>query len=171
MQENKMLPKNMISHVEPLPKNMKDSKVMEEYNKFKNLYGNDYVKSIIWTQEQAKEKLNELGVKPNSTFFELYLNSFYDPDNIKLDQLYGLSEIYEDYKNPFWADKYPNITDRYLQISSIEGEHSYFYDKETDAVYSVDWGEMDDFMAGKLEPQWKSFYDFLEWYYCEDEDA
>jgi hypothetical protein len=37
-------------------------------------------------------------------------------------------------------------------ISSIEGESSYFYDKKIDAVYEVDWGEMDDFMAGRLKP-------------------
>jgi hypothetical protein len=112
-----------------------------------------------------------MGVKKNTAFYEFFINYAEESFNEEADLLYGLDEIYEDYKNPFWADKYPNITDRYLQISSIEGEHSYFYDKETDAVYSVDWGEMDDLIAGKLEPQWKSFYDFLEWYYCEDEEA
>jgi hypothetical protein len=55
-----------------------------------------------------------------------------------------------------------------LQISSIEGEGSYFYDKKTDAVYDVDWGDMDDFMAGRLKPIFTSFYDFLEWYYSCD---
>jgi hypothetical protein len=56
-----------------------------------------------------------------------------------------------------------------LQISSIEGEGSYFYDKKTDAVYDVDWGDMDDFMAGRLKPIFTSFYDFLEWYYSEED--
>ena len=66
--------------------------------------------------------------------------------------------------------KYPQIGKRYLQLSSIEGEYSYFYDKETDALYGVDWGEMDDFMAGKLKPLFTSFYDFLEWYYSEEDE-
>jgi hypothetical protein len=88
----------------------------------------------------------------------------------KGDELFTLDQIIENYENSFWADEYPNITDRYLQLSSIEGEGSYFYDKETDAVYSVDWSEMDDFMAGKLQPTWKSFYDFLEWYYGDNEE-
>jgi hypothetical protein len=44
-----------------------------------------------------------------------------------------------------------------------------FYDKKIDAVYEVDWGEMDDFMAGRLKPIFSSFYDFLEWYYNEED--
>jgi hypothetical protein len=49
-------------------------------------------------------------------------------ENEEVDLLYDLDEIYEDYKQPFHADDYPNITDRYFRISSIEGESSYFYD-------------------------------------------
>jgi hypothetical protein len=56
----------------------------------------------------------------------------------------------------------------YCLFSSILCSGSYFYDKKTDAVYDVDWGEMDDFMAGKLKPIFTSFYAFLEWYYSEE---
>ena len=83
--------------------------------------------------------------------------------------MYDLEEILQNYNQPFWGQKYPGIEQRYLQLSSIEGEYSYFYDKETDALYGVDWKDMDDFIAGKHTPLFTSFYDFLEWYYSEDE--
>ncbi|WP_263834051.1 hypothetical protein [Sulfurospirillum oryzae] len=83
----------------------------------------------------------------------------------------NLKEIVEEYRHPFWGDKYPGIEQKYLRISSIEGEGSYFYDKETDAVYEVEWKDMDDFMAGKLQPLFTSFYDFLEWYYSEENES
>jgi len=133
-------------------------------------YSEEAINEMLITQDDRKNALNEIGIQDNTTFYEFFINYAEESFNEEADLMYALDEIYEDYKNSFWSDKYPNITDRYLQISSIEGEYSYFYDKETDAVYGVDWGEMDDFMAENLEPEWKSFYDFLEWYYSEDEN-
>ena len=123
------------------------------------------LKSLIITKKEAISILEKLEIRTDSIFYEFYL-TFRSTG----EELYELNDILEDYKNPFWQEQYPNIQDRYLRISSIEGEHSYFYDKETDAVYSVDWNQMDDLLSGKLKPQWKSFYDFLEWYYSEDEE-
>jgi len=125
----------------------------------------DYLDSLIITRNEAEKVLNELNIKKNTDFYE-----FYKLFRSTGTELYELNEILEDYKTPFWGEQYPNIQDRYLRISSIEGQGSYFYDKETDAVYSVDWNQMDDLVSGKLKPQWKSFYDFLEWYYSEDDN-
>ena len=130
---------------------------------------NDYINSIIWTQEEAKNILKEIGVLEDTSFYDFYLNVIDEPEAYRAEDFYGLSQILEDYKNPFWS-RYPEIGKRYLQLSSIEGEYSYFYDKETDALYGVDWGEMDDFIAGKLKPLFTSFYDFLEWYYSEEDE-
>ncbi len=127
---------------------------------------------VVLTKESREWFRNELGLKNiDSAFVDFY--SFCVGgcgSRTDADCLYTLEEILEDYKNPFWEEQYPNIQDRYLRISSIEGEGSYFYDKETDAVYDVDWNQMDDLVSGKLKPQWKSFYDFLEWYYGKDEE-
>jgi len=76
--------------------------------------------------------------------------------------IYSLDEILEESKNRFWVPPPKKIEKRYLQLSSIEGEGSYFYDKETNALYDVDWQDMDDFITGKLKPLLTSFYDFLE---------
>ena len=128
----------------------------------------DFEKNEVVLTKKSREWFNNnLGIKNvNSSFVDFY--SFVIGPTGKGEPLYDLEQIIKDYENPFWKEQYPNITDNYLQISSIEGQGSYFYDKETDAVYDVDWSQMDDFMAGKLEPMFNSFYDFLEWYYSED---
>ena len=134
----------------------------------------DDEKKIIIMTDVIRENFRQgLGIKNTDTafvdFYSFAVGGCGPKENA--DCLYTLEEIINDYKNPFWKDQYPNLSDRYLRISSIEGEGSYFYDKETDAVYDVDWNQMDDFVAGKLKPKFNSFYDFLEWYYDEDRDS
>ena len=124
----------------------------------------------ILTIYEAQEALSELSINNTSIFYEFYITyiGIDSSEQENADLMFSLKEIYENYKNPFWENEYPNITERYLQLSSIEGEYSYFYDKKTDALYGVDWAEMDDFIAGKLKPLFTTFYDFLEWYYEEE---
>jgi len=147
------------------------NKILEDGFYFKEQF-DDEKKTIIMTDAIRENFRHGLGIKNvNSAFVDFYSFAVGGCGSRgDADCLYTLEQIIEDYKNPFWKDKYPNLTDRYLRISSIEGEGSYFYDKETDAVYDVDWNQMDDFVAGKLKPMFNSFYDFLEWYYDEEED-
>jgi hypothetical protein len=167
-----MLPKNINDWIVLNPRPI--NRYGKEYEKIiNNLFSScseQHLKDYMITSLESKKVLIEMGINPNTAFYEYYV-AFISTDsseNEEVDLLYDLDEIYEDYKQPFHADNYPNITDRYLRISSIEGEGSYFYDKKTDAVYDVDWGEMDDFMVGKLKPIFTSFYAFLEWYYSEE---
>ena len=169
-----MIPNNIPEWIikYPRPENRENDKYQDIINNLFSDCSIDCLKQYIITKSEASDKLDEMGINKNSTLYKYYSNYIgVDSSNRKsADLLSTLEEIYEDYKNPFWQEQYPNIQDRYLRISSIEGEHSYFYDKETDAVYDVDWNQMDDLVSGKLKPQWKSFYDFLEWYYGEDEE-
>ena len=129
---------------------------------------NNYIYELIVTMNESIIVLNKMGINKTTAFYEFYSTFFsVDSSEQEADLMYDLNEIYENYKQPFWADKYPNIQERYLQISSIEGEGSYFYDKQTDYLYDVAWKDMDDFINGKLKPLFISFYDFLEWYYSE----
>jgi hypothetical protein len=143
------------------------NKILESGFYFDNEF--DFEKNKVVLTKKTKEWFREnLGIQNlDSTFIDFY--SFAIGGNGKGDELFDLERIIEESQNSFWKDKYPNLTDRYLQLSSIEGEGSYFYDKKTDVVYDVDWNQMDDFVSGKLKPKWKSFYDFLEWYYNEDD--
>ena len=107
-----------------------------------------------------------LGLKNiDSSFISFYAVVAFPPLG-RGEELYTIDSIFEE-NNP--DDKDENlpgeIGERYLRFTSIEGEGSYYYDVETDAVYDVSWGEEEDMVSGDKAPWFTSFYDFLEWYY------
>ncbi len=120
-----------------------------------------YNQQRFLTQSDVAKALEFLKVNKDSAFYDFFLRDFDSPKG-KGEELEAITAIITD---DYWEDEYPGISKRYLRISSIEGEGSYFYDKETDAVYDVNWGEEADMIRGKKEPWFDSFYDFLEWYY------
>ncbi|MCP4969122.1 MAG: hypothetical protein GY932_00840 [Arcobacter sp.] len=155
------------------PLNRSDKAIQDYFKRMiKQGVSQKFLDSEIITEKEAINILERLNINKNTAFYEFYITfkGIDSSEQEEADLMYSLDEIYEDYKNPFWADKYPNIQEKYLQISSIEGHGSYFYDKKTDAVYDVHWGEMDDLITGKLKPWFTSFYDFLEWYYLEEDE-
>lgn len=59
-----------------------------------------------------------------------------------------------------------NLPEEYIPLDNFEGEFGFFYNKSTDEVLGLGLGQqMEDFFAGNLKPQWKSFNCFLEWYF------
>lgn len=162
-----MMPINLLKHYININVVVKDINILNKISDYKNY---------------AFNNLNLIKFK-HKIFNEFYINSYsYDvPNNLKGEELFTLDQILENYKSQNWItllpekvknefkEKYPNAGERYLQITSIEGGRSYFYDKETDYVYNVDWGEEENMITGKLKPWFTSFYDFLEWYYSEEE--
>jgi len=146
-----------------LPENVKNILKVGKWC-FEGSYDSQKDEFII-TQEDRNYFLNELKVKhSDSAFIDFYSVVGFSPLG-KGDELYTFDQIIEDTESGFHSDEYPEIGKRYLQFTSIEGEGSYFYDKETDAVYDVNWGEESDMISGKKQPWFNSFYDFLEWYY------
>ena len=85
------------------------------------------------------------------------------------EELHSIDQIIDEKGSEFHEDENPGIYDRFLQISSIEGEGSYFYEIATDIVYDTDWGKEESMMMGKLEKKWDSFLDFINWYYLSNE--
>lgn len=58
------------------------------------------------------------------------------------------------------------LPEEYIPLDSFEGEYGFFCNKKTDEVIGLGLGQqMEDFYAGKLDSQWKSFNSFLEWYF------
>ena len=166
-----MLPSFLYDYKGGRPDDRKSLQVKEELERFlEQGYSKKYLDEMIFTKNEAIEALKALGINANTSFYEFYCRFKGVFDSTKGDELYTLDQIIEDAKSGFHSDKYPEIGKRYLQITSIEGEGSYFYDKETDAVYDVNWGEEADMISGKKEPWFNSFYDFLEWYYAGVED-
>ncbi len=165
-----MLPKSVQKSVIYRPVNRESDEANNKINWYlSHGYSKIEVKKMIIIKDDARNILNQLNINQNISFYEYYLNWCDEPMAYRSESLYGLSEILENQKDSYWS-RYTEIGKRYLQLSSIEGEYSYFYDKETDALYGVDWGEMDDFIAGKLKPLFTSFYDFLEWYYSNEDE-
>ncbi len=170
-----MLPLKILKNIIKYPESRETKEAKALIEDLYNMgYSQNDIKEMTISRKDALNKLESLNIKKDTTLYEFYTNGlneagFLTPE--EADDLYGLDEIYENYQipHPLYA-QYPQIGKRYLQISSAEGEHSYFYDKETDAVYSVDWSQLDDLNAGKLKPMFSSFYDFLEWYYSEEAD-
>ena len=120
-----------------------------------------YIEKVFTPREN---KLSYLGVEEGTVFYQFYTKIGYIP-NGQGEPLHSLDEIIGEKESQFHENDYPGIYDRFLQISSIEGEGSYFYEIDTEIVYDADWGEEDAMMSGKLEKKWPSFYAFLEWYY------
>lgn len=149
----------------------------------------EYLKHFF-NKKGCENILHELNVHKNVAFFEYYSNDHNPPDYSIAEDLFGLDQIYEQTHKYNWLNfrlaqyddeetvEYrnniiktcPNAADRYLQLTSIEGGGSYFYDVETDYVYDVDWGKELDMVTGKLKPWFTSSYDFLEWYYSGTEE-
>jgi len=147
----------------------------------KNFCFSEYVKSNRVknpSDEDMKWFKETFNIKPESSFVDFYSAVAFPPIG-KGNELLSLEQILEYYNDPsFWWDdvdeeikeQYPNAPKRYIQISNQEGEGGLYYDIDKDTVYNVNWGEEEDMITGKLKPMFNSFYDFLEWYYG-DEDA
>lgn len=177
-----MLPNKINKYVNILPKNDENKDVINLKKRLKDYGHTDtYINRLLFSQKSTADVLKFLNIKNSTAFYSLYLNGFEEPRIYVGEELFSLDQILENYKSQNWlallpekirkefSEKYPKAGERYLQITSIEGEGSYFYDKETDYVYDVDWGEEENMITGKLKPWFTSFYDFLEWYYSEEE--
>ncbi len=124
----------------------------------------------IYTKEQAEQAINRIGMNLGSVFAHLMIEYRYFPKG-KGDELHSLSQIIDEKESQFHEEECPGIYDRFLQISSIEGEGSYFYEIASDIVYDTDWGEEASMMNGELDKRWNSYLDFINWYYSENEQS
>ena len=111
--------------------------------------------SLLVTQEQAANALESLNISCDTAFYHL-MHCYRDFPIGQGEELYNLNLVLEE----------NTAGSRYLRFTSIEGEGSYFYDVETDAVYDVSWGEEELVVSREKQPWFASFYDFLEWYYA-----
>ena len=128
----------------------------------------DYSDDVI-TQEQSVIALNKFCIKSDTLFYEVMEKVRHFP-NGKGEILDTLNQVIDHKESLFWDEEFPNFSDRFLQLSSIEGEGSYFYEKATDHVYDADWGDMEKLVSGELKPTWQTYEEFLEWYYSDEEE-
>jgi len=82
-------------------------------------------------------------------------------------ELYDLDAIEKAADSGAWEEDFPGFARRFLQLSSSEGEGSYFYAVAGGAVFDAGWNDMEELAAGRLPARWASYAAFLHWYYAD----
>ncbi len=118
----------------------------------------------VHVQEQAEAALQKLGVSSKSLFFYVHSQYRFFPRGAG-EELLELTAIVDIANSGYWEEEFPAFSKRFLQLSSIEGEGSYFIEISTGHVFDVLWGEMEELVSGHLKPKWQSYECFLVWYY------
>jgi len=97
-------------------------------------------------------------------FFRKYVITFFSSavsDEDLVDLLYpgkpilaGTRFIQQTWKMP----------DRYICMTSCQGEGAYLYDIKTGEVQDFDLARREDFLNGVVPNRWPSFFALLDWY-------
>lgn len=126
-----------------------------------------------WFNDVTKEycdALLSIGVDIDSDFAQFYLHvedsaTFYSR-NQEIYQIcwFSINPNYQlDLKRTYDSLKIPQ---NYIPLDNFEGGGGYFYNKDTEEVLFVSLGEkLNDFLNGRLIPQWKNFNMFIEWFF------
>lgn len=125
---------------------------------------------LRYDRQSALQVLRQLGVDPATEFGEFYLEyqgSFISPRPVaELLDIEGPAIPAIPDQTDYARDRY-QLPEKFLALTSDESEGMYLYNKEDQAVYDFDLGEYKAFMNGQIPARWKSFNDFLLWYFDE----
>lgn len=142
--------------------NMLSSKLIEFF-KSKGWWYDDY-------SQQYADVITDLNISLDSSFGQFYLHVEDGPTFLNRGyQLYqicwfSLNSSYNlDIKRTHDSLHLPL---EYLPLDSFEGEGGFFYNRKTEEVLELELGqELNNFLSGKLKPQWRNFNEFLEWFF------
>jgi len=146
-----------------LPDVVKDALIKNKNFCFPSRISGDTDELVV--REKDRERFHEqLGIADRESAFVDFYTIVAAPPVGQGDELLPLQDIKEISRR----EEFPELDGirDFFRISSIEGEGSYYYNRKTDAVYDANWGQEEDMVSGRLEPKFKSFADFLEWYYA-----
>lgn len=125
-----------------------------------------------YDRNTALQVLQGLGVDPGSEFGEFYLEyqgSFISPRPVaELLDIEGPAIPAIPDQTEYARDRY-QLAERFLALTSDESEGMYLYNRDDRAVYDFDLASYEDFMNGRIPPRWKTFNDFLSWYFDESQ--
>ncbi|MNW31328.1 hypothetical protein D3C74_82380 [compost metagenome] len=134
----------------------------------------EYCKGKGWwyedTTTEYEEGLAKLGIQLDSDVGQFYLHVEDAPTFLsRKRELYHIAwfMVYSDYMRSVTSIHAGlKMPEEYIPLDSFEGEYGYFYNRATDEVLCLGLGqEWQDFQNGRLQPQWKSFNAFMEWYF------
>lgn len=120
-------------------------------------------------KQGALDALTQLGIAPHSEFGDFYMEHqgpFISPRPV--------AELYDLIEYSGIVDAIDYVKDRYqleaklLPLTSDESEGMYLYDKESGTVSDFYLRDYKAFMTGQIPPRWKTFGEFLLWYFDEN---
>lgn len=119
----------------------------------------EYREAIRNNQEETKKHLADVGIALDSDIAEFYLNfgaltatgwyELLEPSTLRDATDYVHSDF--------------DIPTQYIPLTAHEGGGFSLLDLESGRLYDLTFGEIDDLLAGTLEPVANSFADYLEW--------
>ena len=140
-------------------------------NKIVNLFRErEYIALTESEKEEYSKVLMELGIPLNSCFAEFNLLTIgpsfgergYELYNVCWFKLYSMDLDYA----IAMALNVLKLPEEYLPLSRFECESGFFYNRKTGEVLELELGQkLIDFQNGQLQPQWKDFNSFLEWFF------
>lgn len=119
--------------------------------------------------KQYEKVILDLNIPLNTAFADFNLHTNVVNFSDKLSDLYNVCwfAINTNYElNIEATHKVLKLPEEYIPLDSFEAEGGFFYNRKTGEVLALELGQkLIDFQNGKLQPQWKDFNSFLEWYF------
>jgi hypothetical protein len=117
---------------------------------------------------RATTQLRQLHIDPLSEFAEFY-SQYQGPficpgDGPELLDLCGPAIPAIPDQTAYVRDAH-GIPERFLALTTDESEGMFLYDVPTGAVFDVDFRDIARLKAGEMKSRWRSFNDFLIWYF------
>ncbi|MBX8547949.1 SMI1/KNR4 family protein [Pseudomonas cichorii] len=118
-------------------------------------------------KDSVIDALNTLGINLYSEIGEFFLNyviTFFQGSTSSIELLDIVEpsneiEACTDFIREVWE-----LPDNFISLTGIQGEGCYLYDKNSGEVLDFDLEKRDEFLAGKHQLKWNSFFEFLTWY-------
>ena len=113
--------------------------------------------------------IDDLGIPLDSDFADFNMHTNCITFSGRMYEIYNVCwfMLYSNYDlNVVAAREGLKLPQELIPLDSFEAEGGFFYNRQTGSVVELELGDkLRNFLAGKLEPQWKSFNLFLEWYF------
>jgi hypothetical protein len=118
-----------------------------------------YASYLLANRSAVEAELTQLGLDLNSEIAYLYLN--YGSGSVR--GWYELNEIEQIRSATTYAHLELDVPENFLALTSIEGQGITLFDKESGAIFDVEFGEFEELTSGKLLPIANSVSEFLLW--------
>ncbi len=118
-----------------------------------------YASHLSANRGAIEAELSSLGIDLNSEVAYLYLNYGSGP----VRGWYELNEVEQIREATSYAHSELGVPENYLALTGIEGQGITLLDKNTWAVFDVEFGQFEKLASGALAPVASSFGEFLHW--------